>query len=201
MARYATDTKVSVEKSRAEIERILQRYGCEDFAYRSSRGFAQIAFKMNDRMLRFDLELPDPDEREFRLTNHDRPQVRTEAAAHKRWEQACRQRWRALVLIIKAKLEAVESGITTFDIEFMAHTIAPGGKVFHEVALPQIEQAYQTGHMPPLLSSGRRKKPLENSPIASTISSCEVNVASLVPIAMSPLRTTNSIPLCSSGSP
>ena len=159
MGRYATNTSVSVEKSRTEIERILHRYGCEDFAYRTSRGFAQIAFKMNERMLRFDLNLPDPDEHEFCYTKHECPQRRTDAAAHKSWEQACRQRWRALALVIKAKLEAVDSGITTFDIEFMAHTLVPGGKVFHEVALPQIATAYETGRMPPLLSSGRGKKP------------------------------------------
>lgn len=158
MTRYASKTSVSVEKSRAEIERTLQRYGCEDFAYRNNRRFAQIAFAMEGRRLRFDLTLPDPTDEEFTRTNHDYPQVRSEAAAYKSWEQACRQRWRALALVIKAKLEAVESGITDFDIEFMPHMIVPGGKVFHEVALPQIAAAYETGDMPPLLGSGPTKK-------------------------------------------
>lgn len=158
MSRYARTTSVSVEKSRAEIERTLQRYGCDDFGYRNNRCFAQIAFKMQNRHLRFDLELPDPANEEFTLTNHDPPQARSEAAAYKSWEQACRQRWRALALIIKAKLEAVESGITSFDIEFMPHMIVPGGAVFHEVALPQIAEAYKTGHMPPLLGPGKKRK-------------------------------------------
>ena len=40
----------------------------------------------------------------------------------------CRQRWRALNLAIKAKLEAVESGIVTFDQEFLAHIVGPSGQ-------------------------------------------------------------------------
>lgn len=154
MTRYAENTSVSVEKSRAEIERILQRYGCDDFVYRNNRRFAQIAFVMNDRRIRFDLHLPDPDDDEFKKTPGGRRRLNQDAA-YKAWEQACRQRWRALALVIKAKLEAVESGITTFDVEFMAHMIVPGGKVFHEVALPQIAVAYETGKLPPLLGPGR----------------------------------------------
>jgi hypothetical protein len=152
---YAANTKVSVEKSRAEIERTLQRYGCDDFAYRNSRRFAQIAFKMNDRMLRFELDLPDPEAREFTHTP-SRDTERSASKAYELWEQACRQRWRALALVIKAKLEAVEAGITTFDVEFLGHIVVPGGKVFHEVALPQIAEAYTTGRMPPLLGPGKK---------------------------------------------
>jgi len=35
---YAVGTSVSVEKSRAEIERILKRYGASHFAFMSSPG-------------------------------------------------------------------------------------------------------------------------------------------------------------------
>ena len=157
MTRYAATTSVSVEKSRSEIESILQRYGCEEFAYRTDRKSAQIAFRMNERMLRFDIKLPNPDSKEFTHSNHTHARERSEAQAFKAWEQACRQRWRALALVIKAKLEAVDSGITSFDVEFMAHTIVPGGKVFHEVALPQIEDAYRTGKMPPLLTAPKKR--------------------------------------------
>ena len=151
MTRYAENTTVSVEKSRAEIERILQRYGCEEFAYRTNRRAAQIAFKMEERMIRFDLELPNPED--FRKTPKGRKR-RDDTKVYEAWEQACRQRWRAFALVIKAKLEAVDTGITTFDVEFLSHMVVPGGRVFHEVALPQIEAAYKTGELPPLLTAG-----------------------------------------------
>ena len=160
MTRYAENTVVSVEKSRMEIERLLQRYGCDDFVYRSTMAMAQIGFRMPrrprgalaGRMVRFDLELPERED--FRMTSGRRPRARDDAATFKAWEQGCRQRWRALALVIKAKLEAVETGITSFEVEFMAHMVVPGGKVFHEVALPQIAVAYETGRLPPLLGSG-----------------------------------------------
>ena len=153
MTRYASNTSVSVEKSRGEIEATLRRYGCVDFAYRTSARSAQIAFQLHERMIRFELELPDQSAAEFTKSPSGR-RKRTAEQSVKAWEQACRQRWRALALVIKAKLEAVESGITTFDVEFLPHMIVPGGKVFHEVALPAVAQAYETGRMPPLLGGG-----------------------------------------------
>ena len=61
------------------------------------------------------------------------------------WERSCRQKWRALALVIKAKLEAVEAGITTFEDEFLAATMLPDGATVSSWLQPQIEQAYKTG--------------------------------------------------------
>jgi hypothetical protein len=153
VTRYAENTSVPVEKSRAEIERVLHRYGCEAFAYRTDRRTAQVAFSMNHRMLRFDLILPNPLDEAFTLTPSGRERKNPDAVT-KAWEQACRQRWRALALVIKAKLEAVESEITTFEQEFLANIIMPGGQLFHEIAVPKIAVAYETGKMPLLLGPG-----------------------------------------------
>jgi len=48
---YAQDTNVSVEKSKAEIERILQRYGAGQFVYAndSEQGRAVVGFTMRGR--------------------------------------------------------------------------------------------------------------------------------------------------------
>jgi len=72
---------------------------------------------------------------------------------HKRWEQACRQRWRALALAIKAKLEAVESGITGFEEEFLSHIIMADGKTIGEHIVPQVAQLCSPAALPPLLPS------------------------------------------------
>ena len=66
-------------------------------------------------------------------------------------EQIERQRWRALLLIIKAKFEAIESGVSCFDDEFLAHIVLPAGQTVGQWMAPQIEVAYQTGDMPPML--------------------------------------------------
>lgn len=148
--RYAENTSVSSEKSRAEIERIVQRYGADQFAYGWDQARANIGFRLNGRMVRFSVDMPDIADDAFVYTparrNRRRPEDQRAA-----WEQACRQRWRALALVIKAKMEAVEAGITTFDEEFMAHILLPSGERVGDWMAPQIAAAYDTGRMPPLL--------------------------------------------------
>lgn len=61
---------------------------------------------------------------------------------------AIKQRWRALALIIKAKLEAVESGISEFDDEFLANIMLPDGATVGEWFRPQLAEAYRIGSMP-----------------------------------------------------
>ncbi|ODT86692.1 hypothetical protein [Phenylobacterium sp. SCN 70-31] len=148
MPRYASETTVSVEKSRIEIERTLARYGADAFAYFAEANRAMVAFRMADRQIKFVLTLPERNLPEF--THHSRG-PRTAEAALTSWEQACRQRWRALALVIKAKLEAVAAGITTIEDEFLAHTLLPDGSTVGEWAKPQLNEAYQLGHMPTTL--------------------------------------------------
>jgi len=145
MTRYAAETSVSTEASRMEIERTLRRYRADAFAYATEGMKASIMFRMAGRDVRFVLNLPDPEDREF--TQHSRG-ARTAEAAEKAWEQACRQRWRALALVIKAKLEAVSAGITTVEDEFLAHTLLPNRQTVSEWVQPQMAVAYESGAMP-----------------------------------------------------
>ncbi len=50
-----------------------------------------------------------------------------------------RQQWRALVLVVKAKLEAIECGFTTFEDEFLATVIMKNGQTVGEYARPQLQ--------------------------------------------------------------
>lgn len=149
MTRYASDTSVSVEASRAEIERTLHRYKAESFAYAREASRAVVMFQIAGRRVRFILTMPDPKAKEF--TQHSRGS-RTAEAAEKMWEQACRQRWRALNLVIKAKLEAVAAGITTIEDEFLAHTMLPNGSTVGDWAKPALDQVYLSGEMPTFLA-------------------------------------------------
>lgn len=148
MATYAKSTTVSSEKSRGEIEATLQRYGATSFMYGWDQSAAIVAFDYQGKRIRFMLPLPDRSDREF--THHSRGK-RTQSAALAAWEQATRQRWRALLLVIKAKLEAVEAGISTFEQEFLAHIVLPTGETVGQWMIPQVERAYLTGNMPKLL--------------------------------------------------
>lgn len=157
MAKYASQTQVPVERSRAEIERTLARYGAERFAYGWDLTGAVIAFVVTTdagqkRQVQFRLPLPNRTDPEF--TEYKRgysTYEREPGAAEKLWEQACRQRWRALNLVVKAKLEAVEAGIATFEDEFLAYTMLPDGGTVGEWLTPQLDSLYQGGGLPQLL--------------------------------------------------
>ena len=128
---YAAHTKVPVDRSKTEIERTLTRYGADRFAYFVETGKAIIVFEAHDRRLRFDLPLPDGDSVKDQQTR--------------------RQRWRALLLCIKAKLEAVEAKIESFEEAFLAHVVLPDGKTVGEHALPAVAAIYKGGQLTPLL--------------------------------------------------
>lgn len=145
---YASETTVSTDASRAEIERTLGRYGADAFVYAQDRGNVTIMFRMSGRMVRFQLALPDRGEKRF--THHSRGR-RDSDAAWKVWEQACRQRWRALALVIKAKLEAVSAGITTVEDEFLAHTMLADGRTVGETIRPALDEHVRIGGRAPLL--------------------------------------------------
>jgi hypothetical protein len=63
-------------------------------------------------------------------------------------EQEERTRWRSLLLVIKAKLEAVESSIATFEEEFMAQIVLPNQQTVGQWVLPEVARIYERGLMP-----------------------------------------------------
>jgi hypothetical protein len=150
VTRYAETTSVSSDKSRAEIERTLARYGAKQFMYGWDETHAIVGFVIDGRQVRFLLPMPDRNDREFTHTP-ERGLQRTASQAEATYEQAVRQRWRALALVIKAKLEAVDAGIVTFDEEFGMHVMLPNGRTVGEWVVPQLEQVYASGTMPALL--------------------------------------------------
>lgn len=133
---YAADTKVPIERSGAEIERLLARYGATSFISGWDERGATIGFAARGRRIKFHLPLPARDEKRFTRDRYG--YTLAKETAEKRWSQECRARWRALCLAIKAKLEIVESGISTFESEFLAHVVTDDGRTIGEIVLPQL---------------------------------------------------------------
>jgi hypothetical protein len=146
---FAASTTVSIAKSRFEIEEMLTRYKASKFVSGWQENEAVIMFESSGRRIKFSLPLPTPDDKMF--SEDGRGKV-TEARRKVLCEQEHRRRWRALCLVIKAKLEAVESGISSFQNEFLANIVVMNGATFGEWAAPQLAKAYEQGmNMPPLL--------------------------------------------------
>lgn len=141
MRAYAEKTKVPIERSRTEIENLFRKYKAEEFAYSQQGRAFIIVFKLHDRVVRFTLE------RAIREVG---------GMGEERAAQENRRRWRSLVLILKAKLEAVHSGILTMDEEFLPYTQMADGRTVAEWAVTELHPALSAGTMPrALLGPGK----------------------------------------------
>lgn len=149
MSRYAEGTTVSPEKSQQEIAATIRRYGASRLAVAWEDRRAMVAFGAHDLHVRMVLSLPHQDDAEFRTTPTGRG--RDAAARRAACEAEIRRRWRALHLAIKAKLEAVDTGITTFEEEFMAHIVLPDGSTVAEHVAPAVREAYRRGSIAPFI--------------------------------------------------
>ena len=118
---YAKYTKVSVEKTQWAIIELLKKHGAKGFMmdFESNR----IGFQVGNRNVIIKMDSPDKDN--YNTDNQ--------------YEQAIKTKWRAFLLIIKAKFVGIDSGVTTFDNEFMPHFILQNGKTLGEVILPQLD--------------------------------------------------------------
>lgn len=144
---YAKRTNVDPERTQAEIKRTLRRYGAESFLAMERSKEATIGFEIKHLAVRIAVSIPELSEFALSETGRDR----SESSARAAHDQAIRQRWRALLLAIKAKLEAVETGISTLETEFMPFIVCPDGLTIGQHMLPKLEAAARDGKMPKLL--------------------------------------------------
>lgn len=150
--KYAEGTRVPVNRSRDQIEHELGRHGATAFAYIKNADRSAIAFELGGRHIVISVPMPTPEAAVEEATRAARARRKGPPGnAAEALEYAAQQRWRALLLLVKAKLEAVASGIVTLEEEFLANTVMPNGQTMGQWALPQVEQAYRTGRMPPML--------------------------------------------------
>jgi hypothetical protein len=151
MAKFAEGTVVPVAKSRGEIEALVERAGATKFMSFFEAERAVIGFAMNGRFVRFDIALPDRTEKRFVLRPRSSWQADTIDNQKKRYDAELRRIWRSLLLVIKAKLESVESEITTFEQEFMPFIVTRDGRTIGQILLPQLDQVTDGADMTRLL--------------------------------------------------
>lgn len=147
--RYAETTTVSVQKSQQEVQHVLMRQGADQviLAWDADMG-AAVRFRMSGHYAQ--LVVPPPSERrmkELKLRFPSWDETR-------RREQEERRCWRALLLLVKAKLEAIASGITSMEREFMPDLLLSDGRRLEAWAGPILAEMYESGSMPLLPAHG-----------------------------------------------
>jgi hypothetical protein len=175
-ARFAEGTSVPVERSRAEIEGLLKRHGAGAFftAIDTDKGIAQFGFRLEGRMFKIEVRTPDEKdapkaERELSTSKaaikartryqSDESRKRKDAERIQKWvEGEERRRWRAQLLLVKAKLEMIATGGTTAEREFLADMVLPGGETVSDKLLPALPGMFngvRSANLGFLLGSGK----------------------------------------------
>lgn len=132
MTRFAEGTRVEVASSRAEIEKLVTRFGATRFmiATDSVGHTAAVQFFAKERMIRLTLSLG-------QKGPSGTPVPVTDAEA--------RRRWRSLALLLKAKLVAVDDGLVEFEQEFLPNIVMADGVTVYERTRDGLRLEYQSG--------------------------------------------------------
>lgn len=148
---YAENTAVPVEKSMGEIVGMVKRAGAERIAQMEDTDQIAIEFYLKNRRLRFRVNFPTIDQ----MPKKDgRGSFLTDRQRADRAQGAKRQRARALLLVIKAKLESVESGVESFDEAFLPNVVMPDNKTVWERIREPMMLECQTGKPASLMLEG-----------------------------------------------
>jgi hypothetical protein len=115
---YAAQTKVPVERTKADIEKLVKKYGAKGFQSGWHGNQAHLSFLAQERHIRMTVVVPES-------------------------AQLARQKWRALLLVIKARLESVDAKIATFEQAFASDIVMPSGKTVWEEIREPIKLAYE----------------------------------------------------------
>jgi len=131
---YAHGSDVPAERSRSHLEALLRAHGCEGFAYGWTAEYDRIEFLWRGRQIR--VVLPRPTREAFALTPSGL--ARSDRQIDQALDGENRRRWRALLLVVRAKIEAVESKIATFEEEFLAYIVMPNNSTIGDILLPRL---------------------------------------------------------------
>ena len=152
---FAQNTSVPIDRTQTEIRKLLLKHGATGFMFGQQGTYGVVGFEMKNRRVKITVMISDRQD--------------------KKAQQESRAKWRCLLLVInrmgcvalcatksastrtmpirKAKLECIEQKISTFEEEFLAHIVVPGGKTMGEIALPQLQHAYSNNQVPQLLGA------------------------------------------------
>jgi hypothetical protein len=132
---YARRTTVAPARTRAEIEHELEKRGASAFGYNRDGQRNVVAFTLGGLQVR--MELPMPAREHFK--DH-RARNGVVVSGQRAYDEEVARRWRALLLVVKAKLVAVDEGITSLEREFLADTLLATGRTVLEQIRPAIEE-------------------------------------------------------------
>lgn len=155
-------TTVPVDKSQAGIRALLVKHGAEQFTFGEGGGaapWAGIEFAHGGLLVRMRAPLK-VDEAQLATTweKHRRNNGKKTEIEWRRQhiEQEQKRIWRVLHWTMKARLEAVEEQVETFEQAFLAHIVDPAtGQTLYQHLQPALDRGVFDVGGPGMLELGR----------------------------------------------
>ena len=143
------DTAVAANKTKMEVRDRLVKYGVQQFGIFEEPCRALIGFTHRGRTVKIEVPLPD---KALRATSKSGSYLAPGTpAALKAHEQEERRIWRAVRAWVFAQLEAVASGIVTWEEVFLPFTLLGNGQTVSEWYGRQLKELADGGKLPGLL--------------------------------------------------
>jgi len=140
---YAARTQVAPERSVAEIQKLVRAAGATNWQHgeddEAVPPMAWVQFKLEGWLLRFRVLLPTRADETYSPGGRLRTGAQVAAAV----DQERRRRWREVVLLLKAKLVAVDSGVVSLQSEFLPYLVLQNDETVADVVLPRLTQLQQ----------------------------------------------------------
>jgi len=136
MTRFAEGTKVTVESSRGEITGILAKHGVQRMGWFTAPDADVLQFELDGHQYRFRIPKPSLEEvRAAYIANGGKWNLvyDPDAKVAAEW----RRRWRANVLLLKAKLEFADGEASTVVRELMPYAVLTDGRTLEEAIVAQ----------------------------------------------------------------
>jgi hypothetical protein len=125
MARYASKTSVPVDRSMSEVRGLLLKNNSDAVAIAESKEGASVQFIFEGHPYKFLIKYPSPQDSDMRLNN--KGQIKTQVQIEKSIDDEKRRLWRAMVLYIKAAIEAHLSGLVNLKRSLMGNMVIADG--------------------------------------------------------------------------
>lgn len=153
---YAENTQVPIERSRAEIESTLRKFGARKIMtlLDDELNTSLVGFEINNISYKIKIPMPDPNDPDFRKTPTGRRRKSTQTVNNE-YIQEAKRRWRSLQIYIKAILIASDDKIIQLETMLMPFIILPDGLTVSETIIPQLEKAFKDGSLHVKLLGGK----------------------------------------------
>ena len=139
---YGATTNVGVSQTQDAIKRLLLAEGATGFGVAEEGQKAVVMWRIHDRSYRMVFNLPNMNDAKFCQTPTGR--LRSTRDTIRLHDQAIRAHWRAMLLVIRATLEAVALGVVSIEQAFGSALVLGHGMSVGEV----VEAKAASGKLP-----------------------------------------------------